>query len=231
MKTRNLYRSLLLFIVASSVLLPAMSAPFQQTAGYASANYWSSRLEGETYSSHSAFPSYCYKYARLARKQAKRRNQQCTHKIPLTSWNIRKRWSMGIGAHRNWCKSVSSLTSGREIRIRERQLKRCIKSKPSGMAKVKCRQNDAFHKAASQGNIGFVRRCLNLGFNINRREHNQWTALHSAARNGRLHIVKLLVNRGAAINPKDTYQRTPLDQAKIGGRQSTINYLISRGGY
>lgn len=214
------------FLVA--ILQAVYAAPFSYTAEYAGLNQRSYQLQNRNFRTDPAFISYCEKYARVANKQAQRRINQCPNHIPLINSNIRARWEKQYWNHRSWCGNVPSHTSGNENRVREAQLRACITSLPARLTRQKCQRNDKFHKSAASGNINFVRRCLDIGFNVNLRERNNWTALHSAARNGRLNVVRLLVQRGAFINARDINNRTPLDQAKIANHWSVINYLLSR---
>ncbi|MCK5726384.1 MAG: ankyrin repeat domain-containing protein [Thiotrichaceae bacterium] len=229
MKISSLYHSLIISAgISSCLLISTVSAnPFNHTGGYQSLNHWAIQLQGQ----RQVPRGYCQRYAQVANSQARRRTQShCTNNIPLNSWNIRKRWTINYTGHYNWCRSVSSYSSGNETRSREYRLKSCIIANQR-LTIVKCRHNDKVHKAAARGDINYVRRCLNIGFPVNSREHNNWTPLHSAARSGQYNVVQLLVNRRAAINAKDRHQRTPLDQARLSGRQSVINYLMRRGAY
>jgi len=227
----NLNKVILTMVVTVSVSQSTFAAPFHHTPEYLSLNQRSYQLERSDYRTDPAFDAYCEKYARVAYKQSQRRLNRCRNDIPLYNAKIRARWSNNYRGHRNWCNNVSSKVSGIENRIRESQLRHCIVNLPSTiLTRQQCVQNNKFHKAAAKADINFVRRCLDLGVNINQRETaNNWTALHSAARNGRLNIVRLLVQRGAYINARDIYNRTPLDQARITHNHPVINYLISHG--
>lgn len=214
------------FIVAISQ--PVYAAPFSYTPEYAGLNQRSYQLQNHNFRTSFAFEPYCTQYARVANKQAQRRSNQCVHRIPLTNSNVRARWERQYWNHKRWCQSVPSYTSGKENRVRENQLRSCINSLPEQLTIQQCTHNDKFHKSAASGNINFVRRCLDIGLNVNFRERNNWTALHSAANRGRLNVVRLLVQRGAFINARDINNRTPLDQAKLSKRWQVINYLTSR---
>jgi len=221
----------LTFILAASISQPAYTAPFSHTQEYLSFNKRSYQLQGRNFRTDPAFTAYCEKYARVANRQAQRRLNQCRNRIPLKTENIRVRWSRNYQGHRNWCNNVSSNATGVENRVRESQLRNCIASLPTTrLTRQQCTQNDKFHKSAARANINFVRRCLDIGIDVNRRENSSnWTALHSAARNGRLNIVRLLLQRGAYINARDYNNRTPLDQAQIANQWAVVNYLSDHG--
>jgi hypothetical protein len=224
----NILKLSLTIAVAITILQPVYAAPFNHTPEYAGLDQRSYQLQNRDFRTDPAFIPYCAKYARVANRQAQRRTNRCANHIHLTNSNIRARWEKQYWNHRSWCESVSSHTSGNENRIRESQLRSCINNLPAQLTRQQCKHNDKFHKSAASGNINFVRRCLDIGLNVNLRERNNWTALHSAARNGRLNVVRLLVQRGAFINARDINNRTPLDQAKIANHWAVVNYLLSR---
>ena len=220
----------LTLIFSGAILQSVYAAPFSHTPEFSALNQRSYQLQNRDFRTNPVFNTYCAQYARVANKQAQRRINRCRSRITLPNSNIRARWERQYWNHRSWCETVPSRTSGNENRVRENQLRSCIVNLPTPLTRQQCKRNDKFHKSAASGNINFVRRCLDIGLNINLRERNNWTALHSAARNGRINIVRLLVQRSAFINARDINNRTPLDQAYLANRRSVINYLISRGG-
>ena len=228
MNIKKISLTVMLGIIISQ---PVYTAPFAHTPEFTELNQLSIYLKGHDYRTDRRFPSYCEKYARVANRQAQRRINRCLNRIPVVSEATRVRWSINYEGHRNWCRSVSSNATGIENRVRESQLRSCIISLPAAtLTKQQCTQNDKFHKAAAHGNINFVRSCLDIGLDVNRRENSSnWTALHSAARNGHLDIVRLLVERGAYINARDFNDRTPLDQAYINNHWSIGQYLKKYG--
>jgi len=102
---------------------------------------------------------------------------------------------------------------------------------PAALARLrqKCLAGDAFHKAASRGNLVFVKKCIGAKLNINQREKNGWTALHAAASSGRLNIVKELLKNKASINASASAGHRPLDLAQSGNHQAVVVFLKQRG--
>ncbi len=102
---------------------------------------------------------------------------------------------------------------------------------PAALARIrqKCFAGDAFHKAASRGNLRFIKKCLSAKFNINHREKNGWTALHSAASSGRLNVVKELIKNKASINATASAGHRPLDLAESGRHQAVVTFLKQNG--
>jgi len=120
--------------------------------------------------------------------------------------------------------------------IKEKAAKKeAIKEKATNKEKAKnlklnCLSGDKTHKAAAQGNVPLLKKCLNSGVSVNQKEGNKWTPLHSASRGGSLKAVQLLLSHGAKINAVDITGRTPLDQAIIGGHKQIASILRKKGG-
>jgi hypothetical protein len=224
----NITKTILNIAFLVTISQSTYATPFSHTPEYSDLNQHSYQSEMYDPTINPNFTSYCEKYARVANRQAQRRINKCANHIRFTGGNIRARWGQQYWNHKNWCESVPVHRSGNENRIRENQLKNCLINLPVQLTIQQCKYNDKFHKAAASGNINFVRRCLDIGLNINLREKNRWTALHSAANNGRLNIVRLLVRQGAHINVRDINNRSPLDLAKIANRRSIVNYLSNQ---
>lgn len=223
-----------LFIMALTVFSTSHARPFASTTGLNGVLNWSGDLKGKSFRNNPQFPAYCNAYARLAVKQAQRRNtERCTSRIPLYTSKNADRWSPHQWQHKQWCLSVSSYATERETLTRNRQLKNCVirqSSNNNGRIRANCIRNDAIHKKAARGDVNFVRRCLRAGVSPNIRERNNWTPLHSAAKNGRLSVVRLLVQNRAQINTTEIHGNTALDLAARGNYRRVINYLRNKGG-
>ncbi len=76
-----------------------------------------------------------------------------------------------------------------------------------------CLDHDNFHKAASRGDIDYIKQCVEAGVDVNTREGNGWTALHSAAFNGRINTIRALKKLGIKKNKKDIFGHTAKDYA------------------
>ena len=68
--------------------------------------------------------------------------------------------------------------------------------------------------AIHQGDIEIAKILLESGFQINTKDHDDWTPLHCAAMRNNSKMVQLLLDRGADTNMKNNDGRTAL----------TINY-------
>ena len=88
-----------------------------------------------------------------------------------------------------------------------------------------CLTQDNFHKAASRGDVAYVKQCLKSGIHVNRKEGNGWTALHSAASKGRINIARTLLSHGANRSIKDKSGRTAYDHAVRAKRYNMIAIL------
>lgn len=75
------------------------------------------------------------------------------------------------------------------------------------------------HTAAMNGNIEFVKLCLEKGIDINLKsfEGRGDTPLHAAAIQGKLEMVKFLVEQGADVNAESEDGVTPIDLAADSG--------------
>lgn len=69
---------------------------------------------------------------------------------------------------------------------------------------------EAWFKAASDGDEEVLRQALNLGVDVNARDAEQNTALHLATKHGHKNIMALLIKHGADLNAQNDYSSTPL---------------------
>lgn len=68
--------------------------------------------------------------------------------------------------------------------------------------------------AASQGNLEFATKLIDLGADLNLAEYDGWTPLHFAAGSGFISVIDLLLERGADPNIMNNDQKTPRDIAE-----------------
>eukprot|EP00943_MAST-04B_sp_MAST-4B-sp1_P007572 g7572.t1 len=87
------------------------------------------------------------------------------------------------------------------------------------------RLNEKLHKAAKLGRLKTVKKCLELGANIDSRNHILgWTALHYAAHNEHEKVVRFLaVEANGNIEAKSFDGKIPVDLCDLG---STYTFLI-----
>lgn len=88
-------------------------------------------------------------------------------------------------------------------------------------------QAPTLEKAAGYGNVKDVRRHLNEGADINKKNGQGQTPLHIAARNGSKNVAEVLIERGAKVGAKDNEGRTPLHLASENGHAPVIDLLIA----
>ncbi len=80
--------------------------------------------------------------------------------------------------------------------------------------------------AVDSGNIDEVRRHLNEGTDVNKKDEKGQTPLHLSARNGSKKVGEVLVERGAAINAQDHEGQTPLHLAAREGQSAMVDLLL-----
>ena len=74
-----------------------------------------------------------------------------------------------------------------------------------------------------------IQELLDLGANVNVRDHKGKTALHRAAQAGFIEITKLLLAEGAELEARDLKEETPLFDAVRAGRPEALALLIENG--
>ena len=92
--------------------------------------------------------------------------------------------------------------------------------------------NTQLYYACEDDNIEDVEILLNLGADVNEKNHLQWTPLHMAAYYGRFEIAKLLIQNGADIDTMCDDQVTPLHFAADNGQcghSKTAELLLQNG--
>lgn len=87
-------------------------------------------------------------------------------------------------------------------------------------------EREALHHAASQGDIGKVRKLLAAGRAVDARDEYGMTAL---ALTRRFEVARTLVEAGAAIDPRPPGHITPLQQAVVADHREWCSYLLERG--
>ena len=79
--------------------------------------------------------------------------------------------------------------------------------------------------AASEGDLGGLKRLLVCGANVNAADYDGRTALHVAASEGRREAVALLLERGAHVAAIDRWGNTPLDDARREAHEAVGDLL------
>eukprot|EP00301_Raphidiophrys_heterophryoidea_P006769 c12703_g1_i1.p1 GENE.c12703_g1_i1~~c12703_g1_i1.p1 ORF type:complete len:1692 (-),score=437.89 c12703_g1_i1:416-5491(-) len=82
---------------------------------------------------------------------------------------------------------------------------------------------------ARAGNTHDLRRMIDGGADLNKRDYEGRTALHIAASHGSFHAVELLVASGINVAIKDEFGHTALDDAIIAGAEDIAKLLRERG--
>ncbi len=90
-------------------------------------------------------------------------------------------------------------------------------------------KTSSLEQAVDYKNIKEVRRHLNEGADVNKKDVNGQTPLHHAAESGYTEVAQTLIERGARVNSKDNEGRTPLHLAAEIGYTPTIDLLITKG--
>ncbi|KAE9611514.1 hypothetical protein Lal_00011946 [Lupinus albus] len=74
-----------------------------------------------------------------------------------------------------------------------------------------------------------VKKCIEEGAELNRKDQNGWTALHWAAFKGRMKSLKVLLEHGAEVDAIDGDGYTPLHSAAHAGHLQVVLLLIAYG--
>ncbi|XP_070013515.1 protein VAPYRIN-LIKE-like [Nicotiana sylvestris] len=88
---------------------------------------------------------------------------------------------------------------------------------------------DTLHRAAREGDVVDIKKCIAEGANVNGKDQNGWTPLHRAAFKGRIEGVKVLVKHGAKLDVVDKCGYTPLHLAVEAGQKDVAMYLVAQG--
>ena len=83
------------------------------------------------------------------------------------------------------------------------------------------------HRAAENGDLGEMRRLIDMGYNVNDRDNKNRTPLHVAALSGREEVVLALITElSCDINVKGYLGQSLLHYACNGGNISLVKTLI-----
>ncbi|MCD7463130.1 hypothetical protein HAX54_050014 [Datura stramonium] len=88
---------------------------------------------------------------------------------------------------------------------------------------------DTLHRAARNGDVADIKKCIAEGISVNGKDQNGWTPLHRAAFKGRVEGVKVLVKHGAKLDVVDDCGYTPLHLAIEAGQKDVAMYLVTQG--
>ena len=81
--------------------------------------------------------------------------------------------------------------------------------------------------AARNGDLKGIQSCLDVGWDVNAKNNDGYTALHAAAGMGNVDAIAALIKAGADVNAKNNGGRTALDLA-IQERQTDTIQLLSK---
>uniref|UniRef100_A0A3Q3QLE8 Ankyrin repeat domain-containing protein 1 n=1 Tax=Monopterus albus TaxID=43700 RepID=A0A3Q3QLE8_MONAL len=90
-------------------------------------------------------------------------------------------------------------------------------------------QKTALHKASFKGHVGVMKRLLEAGVDIERKDKLEATAVHWACRGGSLEALQLLLDQGAKFTSRDKLYSTPLHVAVRTGHCECAEHLIHCG--
>jgi len=87
------------------------------------------------------------------------------------------------------------------------------------------------HEPAGRGDLGAVRKVIEKGGNIDKKDIAGQTALMYAAESGSMEVVKYLVENGANVNAVsgDAGRGTPLIYAAAANKLEVVKYLLENG--
>ncbi|MBU6452279.1 MAG: glutaminase A [Cyanobacteria bacterium REEB67] len=88
----------------------------------------------------------------------------------------------------------------------------------------------AFCCAASEGDVGEMRRLVARGLDPGACDYDRRTALHLAASEGKVASLRYLLELGVEVNPMDRWGNTPLDDAERQNHLDIISVLTEHGG-
>ncbi|XP_044262237.1 ankyrin repeat and death domain-containing protein 1A-like isoform X2 [Tribolium madens] len=89
-------------------------------------------------------------------------------------------------------------------------------------------QTALFH-AAMGGHIEIIKRLIDLGANLNKKNKENKTALHVACERGHCDVADLLLTHEADMEAKDTNGNTPLHVASQNQQTETVHILLETG--
>ena len=92
-------------------------------------------------------------------------------------------------------------------------------------------QSSSIHSAAENGIIDAVKRLLDRGVDVDKRNDLLRTPLHLASVAGKLKIAKTLINHGADVNRRDIDGWTPLHMAARFGHVDVARLLLDNGAH
>jgi glutaminase len=108
-------------------------------------------------------------------------------------------------------------------------------ARPGGIGLVSTSHQAESHRAAeliwaaSEGNLGAIRRLVAQGIPLDIADYDLRTPLHLAAAEGHLDLVRYFVAHRVELNPRDRWGNTPLDDA-IRHEQRAVAELLQREG-
>ena len=82
-------------------------------------------------------------------------------------------------------------------------------------------------KAAYDGDLKGIQSCLDVGWDVNAKNNDGYTALHAAAGMGNVDAIAALIKAGADVNAKDNKGRTALNLATKMD-QTVVIQLLSK---
>jgi len=85
------------------------------------------------------------------------------------------------------------------------------------------------HYAALRGHLDVVKILIQLGVDVDSRNHNGWTPLYGAVNNGYPDVIKALVESGADVNAKDENGEIPIHIAVFKDYPDVVKVLIELG--
>lgn len=88
---------------------------------------------------------------------------------------------------------------------------------------------ESLFMAAHEGDADRVKRLLDAGQDVNRRDRDGETALHFAVRAGRAEMVKFLLDNNADINAQGIHCGMPIHYAAALGEREILELLLARG--
>jgi len=86
----------------------------------------------------------------------------------------------------------------------------------------------SLEQAVKYNNVKEVRRYLNEGSDVNKKDEQGQTPLHHAAHDGKKEVAVVLLERGAKVNAKDDEGRTPLHLASKNGHAPLVDLLLAK---
>jgi len=114
---------------------------------------------------------------------------------------------------------------------RLKQILQSVKGRNIGINKsVNKHGRTLLHEAILRENYSATKLLLELGSNVNLKDHDGKTPLHYAADENLVDIAGLLIESGARLNVKDAVcQSTPLHRAAFFGNEKAVKLLLEKG--